>query len=114
MITRHVVNRRPSLFAGVVYAGVPQRAINILGPIRNGDAVLLNEKILTARVNFSLRTSFAFLPEDGFCFVDRDSGEDLRIDFYNVDDVSRGHNIGSPNRHSLGPDVGILICFHSG
>ena len=88
VITRHVVNRRPELFAGVVYVGVPQRAINILGPMRNGDVVLLNEKILTARVHFSMRTSFSFLPDDGFAFVDRDSGEDLPVDFFNVDDVS--------------------------
>ena len=87
MITRHVVNRRPDLFAGVIYVGVPQRAVNILGPLRNGDAVLLNEKIFTARVNLSLRTTFAFLPEDGRAFVDRDTGEDLLIDFYNIDDV---------------------------
>ncbi|EAQ91016.1 hypothetical protein CHGG_02951 [Chaetomium globosum CBS 148.51] len=71
VITRHAVNQRPELFSGVLYAGVPQRCINILGPLRNGDAVLLNEKILTAQVHFSLRTSFIFLPEDGFAFVDK-------------------------------------------
>ncbi|KAK4214518.1 hypothetical protein QBC37DRAFT_440087 [Rhypophila decipiens] len=86
LITRHVVNQRPELFAGVVYAGTPSRCINILGPIRNGDAVLLNEKVLTAQVHFSLRTSFIFLPEDGFCFVDKHTKEEYPIDFYNVDD----------------------------
>ncbi|KAK0674360.1 hypothetical protein QBC41DRAFT_385398 [Cercophora samala] len=86
IITRHAVNASPSLFRGVVYVGVPQRCINILGPLRNGDAVLLNEKILTAHVNFSLRTTFVFLPEDGFCFVDKETGEEHRIDFYDVND----------------------------
>jgi hypothetical protein len=86
MITRHAVNQRPELFSGVLYAGAPQRCINILGPVRNGDAVLLNEKVLTAQVNFSLRTTFVFLPEDGFCFVDKFTGEAYPIDFYNVDD----------------------------
>ncbi|KAM0285305.1 hypothetical protein ACHAQH_001494 [Verticillium albo-atrum] len=86
MITRHVVNQRPDLFSGVVYVGVPQRCINVLGPLRNGDAVLFNEKILTAQVNFSLRTTFAFLPEDGFCFIDKDTKEEYRIDFHNVND----------------------------
>ncbi|KAM7197068.1 hypothetical protein V8F20_006821 [Naviculisporaceae sp. PSN 640] len=86
LITRHVVNQRPELFAGVVYAGTPNRCVNILGPIRNGDAVLLNEKVLTAQVHFSLRTSFVFLPEDGFCFVDKNTGEEYPVDFYNVDD----------------------------
>jgi len=86
IITRHAVNQRPELFSGVLYAGTPQRCINILGPIRNGDAVLLNEKVLTAQVNFSLRTTFVFLPEDGFCFVDKFTGESYPVDFYNVDD----------------------------
>lgn len=85
MLTRHAVNQRPELFSGVLYAGVPQRCINILGPLRNGDAVLLNEKVLTARVNFSLRTTFVFLPEDGFCFIDKHTGESYPVDFYNVD-----------------------------
>ncbi|KAL2164440.1 hypothetical protein VTH06DRAFT_3656 [Thermothelomyces fergusii] len=86
VITRHAVNQRPELFSGVLYAGVPQRCINILGPLRNGDPVLLNEKILTAQVNFSLRTTFVFLPEDGFGFVDKVTKEEYRIDFYNVQD----------------------------
>ncbi|KAH8890902.1 hypothetical protein GQ53DRAFT_765618 [Thozetella sp. PMI_491] len=84
VITRHAVNQRPELFSGVVFAGAPQRCINILGPIRNGDAVMLNEKVLTAQVNFSLRTSFVFLPEDGYCFVDKHTKEEYRIDFYDV------------------------------
>ncbi|KAF7560022.1 hypothetical protein G7046_g4133 [Stylonectria norvegica] len=82
LITRHAVNQRPDLFAGVLYAGVPQRCINILGPLRNGDVVLLNEKILTAQVNFSMRTSFVLLPEDGFCFVNKATGESYPVDFY--------------------------------
>ncbi|KXX78026.1 hypothetical protein MMYC01_205263 [Madurella mycetomatis] len=86
LITRHAVNQRPDLFSGVLYAGVPQRCINVLGPLRNGDAVLLNEKLLTAQVNFSLRTTFVFLPEDGFCFVDKVTKEEYKVDFYNVDD----------------------------
>ncbi|KAK5664236.1 hypothetical protein OQA88_452 [Cercophora sp. LCS_1] len=86
LITRHAVNQRPDLFSGVVYAGAPQRCINVLGPLRNGDAVLLNEKVLTAQVNFSLRTTFAFLPEDGFCFIDKTTKEEYPVDFYSVED----------------------------
>ncbi|XWX00892.1 hypothetical protein V2A60_008915 [Cordyceps javanica] len=81
LITRHAVNQRPDLFAGVLYAGAPQQCMNILGPLRNGDAVLFNEKLLTARVNFSIRTSFALLPEDSFCFVDKRTGEPYPVDF---------------------------------
>ncbi|KAI3549475.1 hypothetical protein CABS01_00043 [Colletotrichum abscissum] len=86
LITRHVVNQRPDLFSGVVYVGTPQRCINVLGPLRDGDAVLLNEKILTAQVNFSLRTSFVFLPDDGFCFVNKDTKEEYNIDFHDVNE----------------------------
>ncbi|KAG6037566.1 hypothetical protein E4U41_004920 [Claviceps citrina] len=89
LITRHAVNHRPELFAGVLYAGVPQRCVNILGPFRNGDAVLFNEKLLTAHVNFSIRTSFLLLPDDGFCFVDKETGEPYAVDFFNADDWAR-------------------------
>ncbi|PHH62547.1 hypothetical protein CDD81_6933 [Ophiocordyceps australis] len=86
LITRHAVNQRPHLFAGVLYAGVPQRCINILGPMRNGDAVLFNEKLLTAAVNFSIRTSFLLLPDDGSCFIDKETGQRYPVDFFNADD----------------------------
>ncbi|KAJ5092046.1 hypothetical protein NUU61_006916 [Penicillium alfredii] len=82
LITRHAVNQRPDLFAGVVYAGVPQHCVNILGPLRNGDEVLLSSRVLTAQVNFSFRTSFALLPEDGHCFIDKQSKEEYRVDFF--------------------------------
>lgn len=82
LITRHAVNQRPDLFAGVVYAGVPQHCVNILGPLRNGDDVLLSSRVLTAQVNFTFRTSFAFLPENGQCFIDKNTKEEYRIDFF--------------------------------
>ncbi|KAJ5677270.1 uncharacterized protein N7477_002903 [Penicillium maclennaniae] len=79
LITRHAVNQRPDLFAGVVYAGVPQHCVNILGPLRNGDDVLLSSRVLTAQVNFTFRTSFALLPEDGHCFIDKQSKKEFRM-----------------------------------
>ncbi|KAM5345501.1 hypothetical protein ACJ41O_011363 [Fusarium nematophilum] len=91
LITRHAVNQRPDLFSGVLYCGTPQRCINILNPLRHGDVVLLNEKLLTASVNFSMRTSFVFLPEDGFCFVDKNTGEEYPIDFYNPQEWIKWH-----------------------
>lgn len=86
LITRHVVNHRPDLFSGVIYAGVPQSCVNILGPLRNGDAVLLSSRVLTAQVNFTLRTSFVLLPEDGGCFIDINTKERYPVDFFNIDD----------------------------
>ncbi|KAJ5817550.1 hypothetical protein N7447_007558 [Penicillium robsamsonii] len=84
LITRHAVNERPDLFAGVVYAGVPQHCVNILGPLRSGDDVLLSSRVLTAQVNFTFRTSFALLPEDGHCFIDKQSKKEFRIDFFDA------------------------------
>jgi hypothetical protein len=84
LITRHAVNQRPDLFAGVVYAGVPQHCINILGPLRNGDDVLLSSRVLTAQVNFTLRTSYALLPESGRCFINKTTGERYDVDFFDV------------------------------
>jgi hypothetical protein len=86
LITRHVVNNRPELFSGVIYAGVPKSCVNILGPLRNGDAVLLSSRVLTAQVNFTLRTSFVLLPEDGGCFFDINTKEKYPVDFFSVDD----------------------------
>ncbi|KPI41322.1 uncharacterized protein AB675_8133 [Cyphellophora attinorum] len=82
LITRYVVNQRPELFAGVLYAGTPMNCVNILGPLRNGDNVLLSSKVLTAQVNFTIRTSFALLPEDGRCFIQKDTNERYDLDFF--------------------------------
>ena len=88
-ITRHAVNQRPELFAGVLYAGTPQHCVNILGPLRDGDAVLLSSKVLTAQTNFTIRSSFALLPESGECFIDRDTKEHYPVNFFDVDEWKR-------------------------
>ncbi|KAI4188004.1 MAG: hypothetical protein LQ346_005390 [Caloplaca aetnensis] len=82
LITRHAVNQCPELFAGVIYAGVPQHCINILGPLRKGDEVLLSSKVLTAQVNFTFRTSFLLLPENGRCFIDKQTKEEYSVNFF--------------------------------
>ena len=86
LITRHAVNQQPHLFAGIVYAGVPHHCINILGPLRNDDKVLLSSKVLTAQVNFSFRTTFLLLPESGYCFIDKVTKESYPVNFFNVED----------------------------
>jgi hypothetical protein len=85
LITRHVINHRPELVAGVIYAGVPQTCVNILGPLRNGDDVLLSSRILTAQVNFTIRTSFALLPLDGKCFINKKTKEEYPVDFFDIE-----------------------------
>lgn len=85
LVTRHAVNQHPELFAGVLYAGVPQHCVNILGPMRNGDDVLLSSRVLTAQVNFTFRTSYALLPEDGRCFIDKKTKENYPVDFFSAD-----------------------------
>ena len=82
LIARHAVNQRPDLFAGVIYAGTPRHCVNILGPLRTGEDVLLNSRVLTAQVSFSFRTSFALLPESGRCFFNRHTGERYNLDFF--------------------------------
>ncbi len=84
LITRYLVNALPELFKGCIYAGTPQACINILGPLRNGDEVLLSSKVLTAQVNFSLRTSFLLLPAHGRGFYDKETGEGIPLDFFDV------------------------------
>lgn len=85
LITRHAVNQRPELFRGVVFAGVPQHCVNILGPLRNGDEVLLSSNVLTAQVNFTLRSSFLLLPEDGKCFINKVTKEEYPVNFFDVE-----------------------------
>jgi len=84
LLTRRVINKRPELVAGVVYAGTPQNCVNILGPLRAGDNVLFSSRVLTAQVNFTLRTSYALLPQNGRCFINRQTGERYDIDFFDI------------------------------
>ncbi|KAI4161248.1 MAG: hypothetical protein LQ342_005040 [Letrouitia transgressa] len=86
LVTRHAVNQRPELFAGVLFAGVPQHCVNILGPLRNGDDVLLSSKVLTAQVNFTLRTSYLLLPDSGKCFINKETKEEYPVNFFSTED----------------------------
>lgn len=105
LIARHAVNQRPELFAGVLYAGVPQHCVNILGPLRNGDDVLLSSRVLTAQVNFTFRTSFALLPEDGHCFIDKQTKEEYPVDFFSAE---------SWDEYRLSPCINVALPPSSG
>ena len=83
LITHHALQKRPELFYGVVYCGTPfKHCVNILGPVKRGDALLRNREILSSSVNFSMRSSFVFLPFSGECFTDRETREKHRLDFF--------------------------------
>jgi hypothetical protein len=83
LIAHHALQKRPELFYGTVYCGTPfQHCVNILGPFKRGDALLANREILSSSVNFSMRSSFVFLPESGECFIDRRTHEKYRLDFF--------------------------------
>ena len=101
LITRHAVNHFPGLFSGVVYAGVPIDCVGVLGPLRHGDEVLLSSKVLSATVNFTMRTSFLLLPEDGRCFIDQSTREPLPVDFF---------NIRSWYEHRFSPCIASPLC----
>ncbi|KAF2647794.1 hypothetical protein K491DRAFT_613993 [Lophiostoma macrostomum CBS 122681] len=114
LVTRHAVNERPELFAGVIYAGVPQGCVNILGPLRNGDDVLLSSRVLTAQVNFTIRTSFALLPLDGKCFINKYTKEEYPVDFFDPNtwkDYSLSPCIAPPLPH---PNIAPPLTSVSG
>ncbi|OBT99729.1 hypothetical protein VE01_02046 [Pseudogymnoascus verrucosus] len=114
LITRHVVNQRPELFSGVIYAGVPQSCINIIGPLRNGDSVGFNQRIFTAQVNFTLRTSLVLLPLDGYGYIDKKTKEPYHIDFFDVNDwikyrISPCTDQPMPARNPPNPSIASAI-----
>ena len=83
LMVHGAVQRNPKLFRSVVYVGSPSECLNILGPIRFGDSVLLSDKILTFETNFMMRSSFIFLPLSGETFYNYKTKEKYKIDFFN-------------------------------
>ncbi|VVT55841.1 uncharacterized protein SAPINGB_P004765 [Magnusiomyces paraingens] len=85
LIAHHAMNKDPTIVRGILYAGSPSQCPNILGPLRNGDSILLSSKILTAQVNFLMRSSYVFLPLSGRCFVNKkDHRIKYDLDFFDV------------------------------
>lgn len=82
LISHHAMQRDPSLFRGLVYAGVPSEAATILGSFKYGEQILFNSNIITPESAFFMRSSFVFLPEDGRCFVDEKTGEEYNLNFF--------------------------------
>jgi hypothetical protein len=77
--------------------------------------------VLTAQVNFTLRTSFVLLPEDGECFIDINTSEKYPVDFFNIDDWIKyrwtpclGPPLPPRNQQSAGGLKNILHVSGSG
>lgn len=81
LVAHGAVQKRPELFRGLIYAGVPSECLNILGPVRYGDSVLFSDKILTFESNFMMRLSFYFLPLSGRVFGNREKNEWYDLDY---------------------------------
>ncbi|KAK9488735.1 hypothetical protein V1527DRAFT_480154 [Lipomyces starkeyi] len=77
LIAHGAMQQDPSLFRGLLYVGSPISCVNILGPLRNGENVLLSSKVLSAQ-------QLCFMPLDGRCFVDKTTGEEIRLDYFDV------------------------------
>lgn len=79
LVSHDVLQKHTELIRGIVYCGSPSRVPNILGPLRHGDQVLFNKRILSCEANFFMRSSLYFLPEDGKVFIN-DQNYDKRYD----------------------------------
>lgn len=85
LVAHAAMQKRPELFRGLVYVGVPSECLNILGPMRYGDLVMLLDKILTFETNFMMRSSYAFLPLSGRVFANKHTREWYDIDYFDPD-----------------------------
>ncbi|CUM68240.1 uncharacterized protein PRCAT00005961001 [Priceomyces carsonii] len=85
IIAHGALQKNPKLFRSIVYVGLPSECLNILGPIRFGDSVILSDKILTFETNFMMRSSFLFLPLSGRVFVNPETHEHYDLDYFNPD-----------------------------
>lgn len=82
LVAHAAMQKRPELFRGIVYVGTPSECLNILGPLRYGDSVMLSDKILTFETNFMMRSLYAFLPLSGRVFANKETGEWYDIDYF--------------------------------
>ncbi|WPK25921.1 hypothetical protein PUMCH_003258 [Australozyma saopauloensis] len=85
LVAHGAMQKRPELFRGLIYAGVPSECLNIIGPLRFGDSIMFSDRILTFETNFMMRSSFAFLPLSGRVFANKDTGEHYDLDFFDPD-----------------------------
>lgn len=82
LIAHLAMHVNPKLFSSLIFLGCPSECLNILGPIRFGDAVFFNDKILSCETNFMMRSSFNLLPLSGRVFVDTNTFEPIDLDYF--------------------------------
>lgn len=83
LVAHGAMLKDPSIIRGIIYAGTPCPCVNIMGPMRYNDSILLCNDMLTSEVNFMMRSSFIFVPRRGQClFKNRKTGEHYDIDFF--------------------------------
>ncbi|EDO19066.1 hypothetical protein Kpol_2000p31 [Vanderwaltozyma polyspora DSM 70294] len=82
LVAHKVLQEDTDLIRGIIYVGSPSQCPNILGPLRFGDEIMLNKKVLSDEANFFMRSSFTFLPMDGRCFVDKTQRKRYDLDFF--------------------------------
>lgn len=82
LVAHKALQDKTHLIRGIIYVGSPGQCPNILGPLKFGDEVLMNKTILSKEANFFMRSSFAFLPQDGRCFVERGTSRKFNLDFF--------------------------------
>lgn len=85
LVAHGAMQKRPDLFRGIVYVGVPSECLNVLGPVRYGDSIMFSDKILTFETNFMMRSSFSFLPLTGRVFSNKETGEFYDLDYFDPD-----------------------------
>lgn len=85
MMAHGALQLRPDLFRGLLYVGSPSECLNILGPIRFGDNVIMSDKVLTFETNFMMRSLFNFLPLLGRVFCNMEKNEYYDLDYFDPD-----------------------------
>ncbi|CAL9728664.1 hypothetical protein MOUN0_E03004 [Monosporozyma unispora] len=82
LVAHKVLQEYTHLVRGIIYVGSPSQCPNIIGPFRFGDEVMYNKTLLSKENNFFMRSSFHFCPNDGRCFIDKNTYERYDINFF--------------------------------
>ncbi|CAL9734303.1 hypothetical protein MOSE0_E02960 [Monosporozyma servazzii] len=82
LVAHKVLQEYTNLVRGIIYVGSPSQCPNIIGPFRFGDEVMYNKTLLSKENNFFMRSSFHFCPNDGRCFIDKNTYERYDLNFF--------------------------------